>query len=121
MNNKAIAQQILTDYHNGDYGVMVEGWLEFTIDGLKIRCKDRFTAVYAVSEKFRKWTNSKVTQPVPNKPRPVTRRFSIKAFNQFLQDCEPDNAVHYAQLFEWKLMSPEIQASVRHAAGIRSE
>lgn len=118
MNTKQIAQRLVTDYNNGDYGIIEHGRMEFYIDGMTIRCQGTIEAVMAVAAKFNAGVKRSWVTQVPKKPASTARRFSIKAFNQFLMDCEPDNAVHYAQLFDWKSMSPEIQASVRHAAGL---
>lgn len=93
---------------------------EFDFQGFKVRCKNDRDSVEIVARKFEKGLPRGFTYIMPGQPGKA-RRFSIKTFKQFLQDQEPDNAVQYAQLFDWQNMSQEIQQMVRQAADPRSK
>ena len=119
---KQIAKYIRIDYQNSNYRVLERtAQYEFSIDNLTLRCKANNRAVAALCDRYKKGlprggrTQGSLLPGPPNN----RGRFSITAFKQFLEDQEPDNAVEYAKLYDWQSMSPEIQASVRWAAGLR--
>ena len=121
MNNKQIAKQLIEDYHADKFVFSsYDNTLEFTIDGLKIRCQDGFTAVSAVAEKFRKGLPYNGTTPMehrgrkfawPPKAPGTARTCSITTFLSFWEDGEQENAREYLRLFprdKWPAKALEI-------------
>jgi len=108
MNTKQISVAIKGMYQSGDYLVDLSGHVAratFKVDGLRITCDNTLAAVHAVTEKYRK--GIRFENPIPTTPR-IQRRFSIALFREFMRDGEMDNALNYAELFNYDSLASEV-------------